>query len=120
MTNGKCPSGCNKVRLGPTPSCMCPGDSYLSEDNKMDPYGEDFDSSTSEDVEMESYDEDFYAVKKRANFMRRQGDNKKKKLARNMNFRDIFCPDCHKNKGTMTREMVELYYYYYYFPTYLA
>ena len=36
--------------------------SYLSEDNKMDPYGEDFDSSTSEDVEMESYDEDFYAV----------------------------------------------------------
>jgi hypothetical protein len=36
--------------------------SYLSEDNKMDPYGEDFDSSTSEDVEMESYDEDFYVV----------------------------------------------------------
>jgi hypothetical protein len=62
MRNGKCPSGCNVVRLGPNPSCMCPGDSYLSEDNKMDPYGEDFDSSTSEDVEMESYDEDFYAV----------------------------------------------------------
>ena len=61
MKNGKCPSGCNVVRLGPNPSCMCTKDSYLSEDN-MDPYGEDFDSSTSEDVEMESYDEDFYAV----------------------------------------------------------
>ena len=36
--------------------------SYLSEGNKMDPYGEDFDSSTSEDVEMESYNEDFSAV----------------------------------------------------------
>ena len=74
--------------------------SYLSEDNKMDPYGEDFDSSTSEDVEMESYDEDFYARKKRVNKMHRQGANKmrrqgaNKKLARNMN----------KDKGTMTRD----------------
>ena len=62
MTNGKCPSGCNVVRLGPNPSCMCPGDSYLSEDNTMDTNAEYFDSSTSEGVEMESYDEDFYAV----------------------------------------------------------
>lgn len=43
--------------------------SYLSGDNKMDPYGEDFDSS-SEDVEMEPYDEDFYV--KRANKRRPQ------------------------------------------------
>jgi hypothetical protein len=47
--------------------------SYLSEDNKLDPYGEDFDSSTSEDVEMESYDEDIYAYNNRANKNRRQG-----------------------------------------------
>ncbi|KAL7458433.1 hypothetical protein ACHAWC_010045 [Mediolabrus comicus] len=49
--------------------------SYLSGDNKMDPYGEDFDSS-SEDVEMEPYDEDFYV--KRANKRRPQGGYKRR------------------------------------------
>jgi hypothetical protein len=64
--NGNCRPGCSCAPYWfngqKRCTCICPEDSYLSEDNKMDPYGEDFDSSTSEDVEMESYDEDFYAV----------------------------------------------------------